>query len=318
MKRIVILFFIALVLLTSESAFSQTASDYYTPLGIGNHVTLHTVSIGTNSRWGFRTTSYTIEGADSIIGRKFYRERAIDVMDETRDTTVFRVFWLRKDSVGNVVLGALNTSNMSSNVDSAMVVNAGNWFPNGFLTKGFSVSNPWGNVTIQDSVLSVTETVNATTGTFPNCIEIMESQFNSSGTVVFREYHYYAYGIGMVKNVRTVPDTEANTSELTSYGTTGISTSSANHTPQKYSLSQNYPNPFNPSTQISYQVPSSSRVSLKVFDVLGREVATLVNEVKPAGTYTATFNANSIPSGVYFYRLQSGSFTETKRLVLIK
>jgi len=231
---------------------------------------------------------------------------------------VFRVFWLRKDSVGNVALGAMNTSGGSSDIDSAMIVNAGSWFPNGYLTKGFSVSNPWGEVTIQDSVLSVTETVNATAGTFSNCIEIMESQFNGSGTVVFREYQYFAYGIGMVKNVRTVPDSQANTSDLISYSTTGVSTPTANHTPQKYSLLQNYPNPFNPSTQISYQVPNNSRVSLKVFDLLGREVAVLVNEVKPAGTYTATFNANDIPSGVYFYRLRSGSFTETKRLVLLK
>jgi Secretion system C-terminal sorting domain len=59
-------------------------------------------------------------------------------------------------------------------------------------------------------------------------------------------------------------------------------------------------------------------VSLKVFDLLGREVVTLVNEVKSAGTHTATFSANNIPSGVYFYRLQSGSFSETKRLVLLK
>ena len=88
--------------------------------------------------------------------------------------------------------------------------------------------------------------------------------------------------------------------------------------PQEFSLSQNYPNPFNPSTLIRYQVANTGKVRLNVYDVLGREVATLVNDVKPAGSYTVTFNAANVPSGVYFYRLQTASFTETKRLVVLK
>ena len=88
--------------------------------------------------------------------------------------------------------------------------------------------------------------------------------------------------------------------------------------PAFYILKQNYPNPFNPSTVIRYQIAEKSNVSLKVFDLLGREVATLVNEVKSAGSYTATFNATNLSSGVFFYRLQTGSFTDTKRLVLLK
>ncbi len=91
-------------------------------------------------------------------------------------------------------------------------------------------------------------------------------------------------------------------------------------------LFQNYPNPFNPSTSISFSIPSRSFVSLKVFDLLGREVATLVNEQKPAGTYTQKWNAANVSSGIYFYRLvanaipsgQAGTFTETKKLLLLK
>jgi hypothetical protein len=83
-------------------------------------------------------------------------------------------------------------------------------------------------------------------------------------------------------------------------------------------LEQNYPNPFNPSTSISFTLPSKSFVSLKVFDLLGREVATLVNEQKPAGTYTQKWNAANVSSGIYFYRLQADKFTETKKLVLLK
>ena len=86
-----------------------------------------------------------------------------------------------------------------------------------------------------------------------------------------------------------------------------------------YSLNQNYPNPFNPSTTINYSIPKSSMVSIKVYDVIGREVATLVNEYKSAGNYSVQFNASSkFPSGVYFFRMQAGSFVQTKKLILIK
>ena len=98
--------------------------------------------------------------------------------------------------------------------------------------------------------------------------------------------------------------------------------------PNNFSLSQNYPNPFNPVTTIKYSIPSvisipNSRernlnVTLKVYDVLGKEIATLVNEEKPAGNYEVKFNASSLSSGVYFYKLQSGSFVQTKKMILMK
>jgi hypothetical protein len=95
--------------------------------------------------------------------------------------------------------------------------------------------------------------------------------------------------------------------------------------PNNFSLEQNYPNPFNPSTIISWQSPVSSWQTLKVYDVLGNEIATLVDEYKPAGKYEVEFNAAShsgevrnLPSGIYFYQLQAGSFVETKKMVLMK
>jgi hypothetical protein len=93
----------------------------------------------------------------------------------------------------------------------------------------------------------------------------------------------------------------------------------------EFSLEQNYPNPFNPSTTIKYMIPNitlsgveGSRVQLKIYDVLGNEVATLVNEEKPAGVYEVDFNASSLSSGIYFYKLNVGSFTETKKMLLLK
>ena len=92
--------------------------------------------------------------------------------------------------------------------------------------------------------------------------------------------------------------------------------------PSKYSLMQNYPNPFNPSTIIKFSVPTHSLVSLKVFDVIGNEIATLVNEEKLAGNYEIEFSSNklnsSLSSGVYFYQLKTNEFNETKKMLLIK
>ena len=89
-------------------------------------------------------------------------------------------------------------------------------------------------------------------------------------------------------------------------------------TPANYSLSQNYPNPFNPSTVISFNVPTSGNVKLAVYNILGQEVSTIVNGYKEAGTYNVSFNAKNLNSGVYFYKLEAGSFSQTMKMMLTK
>jgi ligand-binding sensor domain-containing protein len=91
-----------------------------------------------------------------------------------------------------------------------------------------------------------------------------------------------------------------------------------NYIPNNFSLFQNYPNPFNPSTVISYQLPTKSNVTLIVYDNLGRKVTTLVNEEKLPGKYEVKFDGRKLSSGIYFYKLQSESFTQTKKLILMK
>jgi photosystem II stability/assembly factor-like uncharacterized protein len=86
----------------------------------------------------------------------------------------------------------------------------------------------------------------------------------------------------------------------------------------QFYLNQNYPNPFNPNTKIKFSIPQSSQVVIKVFDILGSEIETLVNEEKPAGIYEITWYAGQLPSGVYFYQLRAGSFVKTKKMVLMK
>jgi hypothetical protein len=124
-------------------------------------------------------------------------------------------------------------------------------------------------------------------------------------------------------------------SDSSSVGATWVFTRSgtpvreeAANVPSQFVLEQNYPNPFNPSTKIQFTIVSTQSGSasggnrqltfVKVYDVLGREVATLVNEVKEPGTYTVQFDGSNLASGVYFYRLQAGTYVETKKLLLLR
>lgn len=97
-----------------------------------------------------------------------------------------------------------------------------------------------------------------------------------------------------------------------------VSVGDSPHVPLVFSLAQNYPNPFNPATTIQYSIPQTEKVILKVYNILGQEVATLVNEVQNPGNYRATFDASRLASGLYIYRLQAGSFSEVKRMMLVK
>ena len=88
--------------------------------------------------------------------------------------------------------------------------------------------------------------------------------------------------------------------------------------PSEFGLNQNYPNPFNPSTNISYTLPEKADVELSIFNMLGQKVATVINQTQDAGTYTINWQAGSVSSGVYIYRLTAGGNTFTKRMMLIK
>ncbi len=88
--------------------------------------------------------------------------------------------------------------------------------------------------------------------------------------------------------------------------------------PDVYSLSQNYPNPFNPSTAIRFNIPQQDHVVLKIFNNIGQEVSTLVNQDMDAGSYEVNFNASDLASGVYFYRIQTANYSESKKMILIK
>jgi len=101
-------------------------------------------------------------------------------------------------------------------------------------------------------------------------------------------------------------------------GIVSVEENRSNFIISNFILEQNYPNPFNPTTTIKYQIPELSFVTIKIYDVLGNEITTLVHEGKPTGSYEVEFNATTLPSGVYFYQLKAGSFIQTKKMILIK
>jgi hypothetical protein len=88
--------------------------------------------------------------------------------------------------------------------------------------------------------------------------------------------------------------------------------------PSEFTLSQNYPNPFNPATKIQYSIPEASFVQLKVYDIIGNEVSTLVSEEQSAGSYRVDFDGQGLSSGIYFYKIQTGNYAETKKMNLLK
>lgn len=106
--------------------------------------------------------------------------------------------------------------------------------------------------------------------------------------------------------------TNLNTQTLTSF------TPSVSQIPNDYTLYQNYPNPFNPSTQIKFGIPKSSLVNIKIFDITGKVVATLINDHKEAGFYSISFNASNLSSGVYFYKITANDFSQVRKMVLLK
>jgi photosystem II stability/assembly factor-like uncharacterized protein len=147
---------------------------------------------------------------------------------------------------------------------------------------------------------------------------------STDGGVTFTSFHT-ATGTGNDLKITTDPNgcftgwsvaTLGNIAEIV--GTPVGIVINNNEVPSSYMLQQNYPNPFNPTTNIKFSLPNTGLVKLVIFDVVGREVATLVNEVKSAGNYTADFDASTLSSGVYFYRLEAGDFAETKKMLLVK
>jgi hypothetical protein len=146
--------------------------------------------------------------------------------------------------------------------------------------------------------------IDVSTPSSPVEVGFFDTGFQAFGVAVSGSYAYvadWADGMYIIQNDLLV----------------GINEESS-HLPENFLLAQNFPNPFNPTTTINYQIPEFSFVSLKVYDVLGSEIRTLVNEEKQSGIYNVEFDATKLTSGIYFYRLQAGDYVATKKMVLMK
>jgi hypothetical protein len=140
---------------------------------------------------------------------------------------------------------------------------------------------------------------------------ITDTTMTLSGLEFYRVYHWRVRATNAVGS-----SPWSSSSNFRTY--TSVELSQQEGIPSEFQLSQNYPNPFNPTTSIQFALPNSQHVTLKVYDILGREEATLIDGTFPVGRYTATWNASAASSGTYFYRLTAGSFTLTKRMLLLK
>ncbi len=264
-------------------------------VGVGGSSTTTYVNTGWNMNFG--TSSWTISmwinnipatGTNYIFGNDI--------------TTSFRCFTNGAAGTGNITLRANNFNNV--NVTGVL---------------------PGANVIhfVYDSATTTVKTY--VNGVFQS--SVAQSQLNLTAAVVFKVGGYgtaAAIGAGWLVDEFRVYSRALDSAEIAAtwnhtlpHTVTGV-VSNINETPSGYRLSQNYPNPFNPSTTILYSIPEGGNVELKIFDVLGREVKSLVNQFQNSGSYKITFDASGLPSGVYTYRLSTGTFTESKKMILIK
>jgi hypothetical protein len=162
-------------------------------------------------------------------------------------------------------------------------------------------SGQWGNINKQAYEYDSFD--NLTTGYYYSWLNSSWTQ--SDGSLIFHDSSKKSFGFFGYKIT-------------VSYKTSITSVTNEKVTPISYSLAQNYPNPFNPTTTINYQIPQSGFVSITLYDILGKEITTLVNEVQSAGSYLVNFDGKNLQSGIYFYSIQAGDFVETKKMLLLK
>jgi len=224
-----------------------------------------------------------------------------------------------------------NNGNTSS-ADSVLTLN--------ITGKNSAVSSPYGlNINtetykfVQVTFKNNTASTEASLSWFTN----MDIDLPESNTVKFavipNDTAYTTYTInlsnndawyGRIEQLQVVPASELESGNISiekvnfASDVTAVEDNNKTVVPTVYSLSQNYPNPFNPATVINYTIPKSGMVTLKVYNILGVEVASLVNKEQTAGSYTVRFNASELASGVYLYKLQSGSYTMSKKMLLLK
>ena len=193
-----------------------------------------------------------------------------------------------------------------------------------YYKKNCSIGDTWSqrNARLSDRQITYTVVDTGTANVF-NTFTTIKTIFVTDGLII--DYEFWSEKFGFLQNSSPFGGTDILKGCIIDgvlYGDTSTVTDVEEEfldiSVTEYQLSQNYPNPFNPSTIINYSVKDAGLVSLKVYDILGSEVATLVNETKEAGNFAVEFNAANLPSGVYIYTLQVNGFASSKKMLLMK
>ena len=289
------------ILITCPSKYSQTQPDTsYFPLAIGN-------------QWVYEASNFpypdtiTVVDTQTVNGKLYFAFR-------DNSSSLYRYTWYRKDNNKIYIVDTLAVRLDPSNIIEYMIYDF-----------SANTGNSW-NVTLANYNLqckyagtakleSKNDSVQTSNDKLGNCYKFSHLvPCVDAGRI----NEWFAAGIG---RVAFYDESIAGIREFTLAYTNVVTRVESNNNARlvsNYKLAQNYPNPFNPSTTISYSIPKESLVTLKVYDVLGRELQTLVAGEKPAGKYKILFEANKYSSGIYFYVMHAGDFIETKKLILLK
>ncbi len=169
------------------------------------------------------------------------------------------------------------------------------------------------NYNALDSLFSITDTLSENKYTTESW-ELLMASLSKAQYVMNRNYSYTVSAGDSLENAKNNLDLAIRSLVVSSSNVNEYE----NTIPKQFVLNQNYPNPFNPTTTIGYQLPISGYLTLKVYNLLGQEVATIFEGVQSAGNYSVTFDANGLTGGIYFYQLKAGNFVENKKFILLK
>ena len=311
MKRFTLMFFVLWAI--SIFAIGITPADYYLPLQVGNQLVYR--SGDEESTWEPRTGYETIEGIDSLFGHIYYKQVGSSFMDSNpHNEHISHVFWLREDSLRNILIAAVGLGG-SRELDSAMI------YPQEYVMffcerfePGYSLHYDYEGLHMLDSTISNSESVYTGAGTFNNCIKTMEYRTDSSGNKVWEQYTYFAENVGEIKKDRIYPDPHTTLLQQINF-----QTNIEKMIPNECSLGQNCPNPFNPLTTIEYQVPSESYIEIGVYDITGKQVASLINTNRKAGYHKVIWNVMDLVSGIYIYTLRIDNMVvDRKKMIILK
>jgi hypothetical protein len=313
--------------LVADYRFNGEASDE----AYQNNATIHNAAL-TSDRFGNPNSAFEFNGINSYITAPSSTLLESPTYELTQCAWVNIYNWgLSGNSFVPVIMKSDQTENLFQyrlGISNTEIITSTNEWNNSVYQSGFQMDlNQWYFISSVIKEDTVTTYINGeligqnrlTSYPIINDNKPLEFGRDVPGST---EYFY-----GKIDDIK-IYNRSLSSSEILNLYNAGSTTSVINNNqnlPKAFNLEQNYPNPFNPSTKIKYTIPNvslsgveGSRVQLKVYDVLGNEVATLVNDYKPAGIYEVTFDASKLSSGIYFYKLQSGNFVETKKMVLLR